>query len=364
MNTPVNAPVSTSAKIGDRPNQSTAFAPLAELTQCIAPDLIRVEACFEEELLSDLPAVRALVKHVSRFRGKMLRPVLVLLAGKACLAQSDHQEQVTEVQVTEVQATDALVTIATVVEMVHMATLVHDDVLDDAELRRRGATINHLKGNEAAVILGDFLISHSYHLCSSLGDTFAARTIAATTNRVCEGELLQLSNRNNLELDEATYFDIVSRKTAALTAASSMLGAYLAGADDKTRENLRTYGESLGIAFQIQDDVLDLVGEVSTVGKTLGTDIEKVKLTLPLIHFLKTAPLQHRALLRSLLTGSEPDRGEKVRNLVMPSGSIEYAKNVAERYVQQALDAIASLVDSQAKRALETAARLVTHRSV
>ena len=340
-----------------------AFAPLAELTQCIAPDLLRVEACFEEELLSDLPAVRTLVKHVSRFRGKMLRPVLVLLAGKACLAQS-AESNTGDPKSTDLKSTDALVTIATVVEMVHMATLVHDDVLDDAELRRRGATINHLKGNEAAVILGDFLISHSYHLCSSLGDTFAARTIAATTNRVCEGELLQLSNRNNLELDEATYFDIVSRKTAALTAASSMLGAYLAGADDKTRENLRTYGESLGIAFQIQDDVLDLVGEVSTVGKTLGTDIEKVKLTLPLIHFLKTAPLQHRALLRSLLTGSEPDRGEKVRNLVMPSGSIEYAKNVAERYVQQALDAIASLVDSQAKRALETAARLVTHRSV
>src|SRR5207253_4264657 len=156
-----------------------------------------------------------LVKHVSRFRGEMLRPTLVLLAGKA-----------------SGELLDAHITLATVVEMVHMATLVHDDVLDEAELRRKGATINHLRGNEAAVLLGDYLISHSYHLCSSLDSQFASRLIARTTNTVCEGELLQIDNRNNVDLDEETYFQIITRKTASLCATCCLLGAHYGGANN------------------------------------------------------------------------------------------------------------------------------------
>src|SRR5205085_3573153 len=163
----------------------SVIAALAGLTDCVRPHLDAVDRLFHEELASDLPCVNTLVKHVSRFRGKMLRPLLVLLSGRACG-----------------ELTDAHVTIATVVEMVHMATLVHDDVLDEAELRRKGATINHLRGNEAAVLLGDYLISHSYHLCSSVDGSmgaeattpraarippqFASRLIARTTNEVCE----------------------------------------------------------------------------------------------------------------------------------------------------------------------------------
>src|SRR5688500_18246510 len=231
---------------------------LAALTECIAPQMAEVEKLFHEELTSDLPPVNAPIKHVSRFRGKMLRPMLVLLSGQA-----------------SGKLTDAHVTIATVVEMVHMATLVHDDVLDEAELRRKGATINHLKGNEAAVLLGDYLISHSYHLCSGLGSQLASRSIARTTNQVCEGELLQIHNRNNIDLDEATYLEIITRKTASLCATCCQLGATFAGATEAVVEQLETYGRSLGIAFQIQDDILDIVGDVDTVGKTLGIDVEK-----------------------------------------------------------------------------------------
>src|SRR5436305_1505132 len=240
---------------------------LATLTECITPQLEAVERLFDRELQSELAGVNVLVKHVSRFRGKMLRPTLLLLWGKACG-----------------ELTDAHVTVATVVEMVHMATLVHDDVLDEAELRRKGATLNHLRGNEAAVLLGDFLISHSYHLCSSLDSQFASRLIGRTTNEVCEGELLQIDNRNNLDLDEETYLSIISRKTASLTAACCLLGAKLSGADDRTVRRADQFGRSLGIAFQIQDDILDIVGDVQDVGKTLGIDLEKVKLTLPIIH--------------------------------------------------------------------------------
>src|SRR5947207_6276549 len=236
---------------------------LAGLTDCIAPQLAAVEQRFMAELKSQIPSVNTLVKHVSRFRGKMLRPTLLLLSGKAFG-----------------ELTDAHVTLATVVEMVHMATLVHDDVLDEAELRRKGATINHLRGNEAAVLLGDYLISHSYHLCSSLDSQLASLIIARTTNLVCEGELLQIDNRNNYELSEETYLEIINRKTAVLTAACCQLGAIFAGANESTVKRLETYGLSLGTAFQIQDDILDIVGDPGTVGKTLGIDIEKGKLTL------------------------------------------------------------------------------------
>ncbi len=282
---------------------------LAELTECIRPQLQAVDEAFHAELNSDLACVKTLVRHVSRFRGKMLRPCLTLLAGKACGVLCD-----------------AHVVIATVVEMVHMATLVHDDVLDEAELRRKGATINHLRGNEAAVLLGDFLISHSYHLCSSLDSQYASRLIGRTTNQVCEGELLQIDNRRNYALDEETYLRIITLKTATLCAACCTLGAQFAGADADTVGRMEIYGRSLGTAFQIQDDILDLIGDPATVGKTLGSDIEKGKLTLPLIHFLRTAPAEHRALLRSLLETAAPDRVERIRNLILPSDSIPYAQ--------------------------------------
>src|SRR5450432_3127856 len=261
---------------------------LSGLMECIAPQLAAVEKRFAAELRSDIACVNTLIKHVSRFRGKMLRPTLVLLSGKACGELSD-----------------AHTVIATVVEMVHMATLVHDDVLDDAELRRKGATINHLRGNEAAVLLGDYLISHSYHLCSSIESQFASRLIAHTTNQVCEGELLQIDNRNNFDLDEKTYFQIITHKTAVLCAACCSLGATWSNASAELVKQMERYGTCLGTAFQIQDDLLDILGDPSTVGKTLGSDIHKGKMTLPMIHFLHNAPIEHRTLLRSLMVSRD-----------------------------------------------------------
>lgn len=320
---------------------------LAAISDCVQPQLDAVERQFHHELHSQLACVNTLVKHVSRFRGKMLRPLLVLLSGKACG-----------------KLTDAHVTVATVVEMVHMATLVHDDVLDEAELRRKGATINHLRGNEAAVLLGDYLISHSYHLCSSLESQFVSRRIGQTTNQVCEGELLQIDNRNNWELDEETYLRIITLKTASLCAACCGLGAQLAGAGADDVQRMETYGLSLGIAFQIQDDILDVIGDPETVGKTLGIDIEKGKMTLPMIHFLRTAPAEHRALLRSLLTGHDADKAEKVRNLVLPSKSIEHAADRARQLVDRARSVLADLPDTNARGVLDAMAEFVVARAV
>jgi octaprenyl-diphosphate synthase len=320
---------------------------LALLNDVIGSELAAVEAAFEEELASDVACVNTLVKHVSRFRGKMLRPTLVLLSGRACGG-----------------VTEAHTVLATVVEMVHMATLVHDDVLDEAELRRKGATINHLRGNEAAVMLGDYLISHSFHLCSSLDSQFASRMIGRTTNQVCEGELLQIANRNNLELDEETYLEIITRKTASLCATCCMLGARYAGAGDVRVSQLELFGLSLGIAFQIQDDILDITGDAGSVGKTLGLDLEKGKLTLPLIHFLRTAPLEHRELMRSLLRSDDGDKVERVRNLVLPSGAVEYARARARQYVERAKGAVADLPPSEARSLLAAMADFVVARDV
>ena len=318
------------------------------LTAGIAPQLAAVEELFSRELASDLKCVDTLVRHVSRFRGKMLRPSLVLLSAKACNPAGE--------------LTDTHVTLATVVEMVHMATLVHDDVLDEAELRRKGATINHLRGNEAAVMLGDYLISHSYHLCSSLQSQMASRLIAHTTNQVCEGELLQIDNRNNFDLDEETYLKIITRKTAVLCAACCTLGATFAGASERRVANLESYGRSLGIAFQIQDDILDVIGDADVVGKTLGIDIEKGKMTLPVIHFLRTAPAEHRALLKSLLKSPDADKADRIRNLILPSRSIAYAQAMARELVDDARRAINDLPDSDAKRLLDTMAEYVVSR--
>jgi octaprenyl-diphosphate synthase len=271
--------------------------------------------------------------------------MLVLLTGKACG-----------------ELADAHTVLATVVEMVHMATLVHDDVLDEAELRRKGATINHLRGNEAAVMLGDYLISHSYHLCSSVESQFASRLIARTTNQVCEGELLQIDNRNNLDLDEETYLQIITLKTAVLCAACCRLGAHYAGATESQVASMETYGLSLGMAFQIQDDILDIIGDVRTVGKTLGIDAEKGKLTLPAIHFLRTAPKEHRELLRSLLEGNDADKSERIRNLILPSRSVQYARDKAALLVSQAKSALTGLPDTEARRVLATMVEFVAAR--
>jgi octaprenyl-diphosphate synthase len=318
---------------------------LSKFTDLIAGELAAVEKRFQTELDSSLKCVNALVKHVSRFHGKMLRPCLVLLSGKACG-----------------EINDTHITLATVVEMVHMSTLVHDDVLDEAELRRKGATINHLRGNEAAVLLGDYLISHSYHLCSSLDSQTASRLIARTTNTVCEGELLQIDNRNNIDLAEATYLEIITRKTAVLCAACCTLGATFAGARPQFIHALEVYGLSLGIAFQIQDDILDIIGDASTVGKTLGIDIEKGKMTLPMIHFLRTAPSEHGTLLRSLLKSKDADKAERIRNLILPSPSIRYAQERARELVDRARAALQTLPQSEAREVLDGMAEFVVSR--
>jgi octaprenyl-diphosphate synthase len=315
------------------------------LKQLLAAELAEVECRFAAELLSDLPCVNSLVTHLERYRGKMLRPTLVLASALACTGPGR-------------ELTEADRVAATVVEMVHMATLVHDDILDEALVRRGGATVNHLSGNETAVMLGDYLVSHAYHLCSALGDTTVARLIAEATNTVCEGELLQLANRNNRALDERTYYEIIRRKTASLCGVCCRLGAALHRAPPPLAEGLHTYGEQVGVAFQIVDDLLDLVGDPETVGKTLGRDLEEGKLTLPMIHFLRSAP----GAAGRELAGEGPELATRARAVMVAAGSVQYAADQARARVAQAKAALAGLPDQPALDLLRTIADAVVAR--
>jgi len=293
----------------------------------IAQDLQQVKDLFESELTNDNDLISNMLDHVGQFRGKMLRPVLVLLCGRAC-GPLNHNHHV----------------IAAVTEMVHLATLVHDDVLDEARLRRGKDTLNILHGNEAAVILGDLLISHAFHLCSSLESQSVSRMVAATTNTVCAGELIQLHQRGNYQLSEKQYLDIITRKTASLIAACCYLGGGTSGADEKTCRALQSFGMNLGIAYQIRDDITDLAGNEDAAGKTLGTDMALEKITLPCIHFLENSSAEEKQWLQT--NWADPQVTNQLRNKLVHSGSIEYSRQRANQYIEAAQQYLAKALTS------------------
>jgi octaprenyl-diphosphate synthase len=333
-------------------NTMTAIAPApSSVSRTVAESLARVETRFDNQLNSQIEPVATLCAHVERYRGKMLRPTLVIVTALA----TDKSAKIN----------DAHITSAAVVEMIHMATLVHDDVLDEADTRRQGATINHMHGNEAAVILGDYLISQSFHLCSQLDSQKTALRVGEITSTVCEGELLQLFNRGDLSLTEETYYQIISRKTAALIAVACELGAHHAGATEEQSRAMYRFGDKLGCAFQIQDDLLDLVGAESVVGKTLGRDLEKGKLTLPLIHHLAALPADERERREAHLRVAPSD--EPARKTIAieldRTASIQYARDTASRLVAEAKQELAAMPTSDARDYLASLADAVVHRA-
>ncbi len=322
-----------------------AVLQLPDLYRPIESDLARVVAIMDLELQSELPFVAQLCERVRGYRGKMLRPALLLLSGRCAGGiKPDHH------------------TLAAVVELVHLATLVHDDVLDQAEERRRQATISSTHGNEAAVMLGDYLISHAFHLCSSLNSQSASRLVGHTTNVVCEGELMQIHSRGHFRLSEPDYIEIIRRKTAALTATCCRLGATHAGADESLASRFEVFGESAGIAFQIVDDVLDVVGEQKKMGKTLGRDLELGKMTLPVIHYLREASADLQEAMLKLLASPEQKDRVRVAQLLTEFGSVAYANTVAEQHVSRALSMLDGVPDSASRTSLVSMAEFIVQR--
>jgi|SRR5688572_24158403 len=328
-------------------NLGVAHQPIASL---LNDQLEHVSLIFERQLASDMSSVNNLCMHVEQYRGKMLRPTLVLLSGLAA-----SEEQTSDAST----LTDKHRTLAAVTEMIHMATLVHDDVLDEAQMRRRGATVNHLWGNETAVILGDYLISNAFHLCSTMGDPSINLALGRVTNTLCEGELVQLHHRNDYSIDEAMYLEIIGRKTASLIGECCRLGAVLSGAGERICRALHSFGSALGIAFQIQDDLLDLIGEQAVVGKSLGKDLDKGKLTLPVIyHMADASQLERGEALRLIMQRDAVGLRRRLRS----SGAVRRAHEAAAKLVAQAQSELLNIPNGPARILLASLADAVVSR--
>jgi octaprenyl-diphosphate synthase len=331
---------------------------------------------------SAVPAVQELVTRAEGYRGKMVRPTMVLLSG---LAAGDPEEAnlsrlgltgasyaATSDARTALPDTPAIgrlgerhFTVAAVIEMIHLATLVHDDVLDEAEMRRGSPTIARLRGNEPAVMLGDYLISRAFELCATLGDASIAHRVGQISSRVCEGEIMQLAHRDDMALDETTYYDIIERKTACLIGVAAELGARCSDADTTAQHAAFVFGQQVGIAFQIQDDLLDLIGQERVVGKSLGKDIDKGKLTLPMIHHFTTIDADARAAFAERLRGGAFLNGSRGRlaAVLESTNSIAYAKAAAARHVEQAKAALGQLPASPARAEMERLADAIITRA-
>lgn len=322
-----------------------------QIASLLQQELAGVTSIFEGQLSSDIPAVSELCIHVNRYRGKMLRPTLLLLSSLGCCGQSDKDGSC---------LTKKHRIVAAVTEMIHMATLVHDDVLDLAQMRRSGPTINELNGNQTAVMFGDYLISNAFHLCSQAGDPAINLRLGAVTNTLCEGELIQLSHRDDMTISEETYFQIISKKTASLIGACCELGAILAAADEKVVKAMWQFGCSLGIAFQIRDDLLDLMGEEELLGKQPGKDIDAGEFTLPLIDYFDHASNpQQEQMLAHLRSGD----ASAVRSELLASRSVDRSMEQAAAFVKQAKDQLAVLEESDARALLSEIADQVIVRT-
>jgi octaprenyl-diphosphate synthase len=336
----VNGHASSSPATHSRTILSTIYAP-------VAAELAEVERRLAGELRSDYPFVDELVRYGCLLGGKRMRPALLLLVAKAIAGRVN----------------EAHLTLGTVVEMIHTATLVHDDVLDEAAMRRHLATVNSRWDNEASVLLGDFLFSHAFYLASTLDSTVGCRRIGRATNIVCEGELRQKGSRGNFLLPEQEYLEIIEAKTAELTAVSARLGAEFAGASESLASQMDGFGRDLGIAFQIADDLLDVQGEEQATGKSLGTDLEKQKPTLPIIRALAVADGADRSTLLELLQ-SDNRRPELLAPLLARYEALDYARQKGQSFADRARERLSGLSASPARDVLAAMTEFVMSRSV
>lgn len=310
----------------------------------LAPGLVRVEQAMNQALTAREPKVAGLIADLGRFHGKMLRPVLVLAVADALGGAGQRHEQ-----------------LAASVELIHTATLIHDDLIDDANIRR-GMTTAHVRwGNTTSVLLGDFFYTRAFHLVASLGDPWATLRLTETTDIVCEGELHQQVAARDVNLSEAEYYRIIYAKTAVLTELAGELGALDAG--PAVRQAAGAYGRACGLAFQIIDDCLDLTGDPQKVGKTLLTDIERGRLTLPFLRLLAESTPEARTATERLLLGvGTTSTVEEVRQAVLASGALASALASARSHAADAIAAIAAFPAGAARDRLERLASFIVDR--
>ena len=318
---------------------------LPRIQALAAADMAAVDALIRNRLASDVVLINQIADHIISAGGKRLRPMLVVLASRACGgAPTDHHQ------------------LAAIIEFIHTSTLLHDDVVDESDLRRGRSTANALWGNAPSVLVGDFLYSRSFQLMVELDRMEVMRILADTTNRIAEGEVLQLLHVHNPDTDEAAYLRVIERKTAVLFAAGTRLGAMASGADAATAQALYDYGMALGHAFQIADDVLDYSADAADLGKNLGDDLAEGKATLPLIHAIAHSDPDTAQRLRTIIEHGDGSAMPEVLAAIHATGGLEYSRRRAMDYAASATAALAGLPDSPALDALRGLARYAVER--
>jgi octaprenyl-diphosphate synthase len=313
----------------------------------VGDDLKNVERQFKKDLESNVPLIRKVGEYVLSSGGKRIRPALLLLAAKLLDYSGERH-----------------VPLASVVEFIHTATLLHDDVVDSANIRRGLASANTLWGNEASVLVGDFLFSKSFSLMVADGDLNVLRVLANATTRIAEGEVMQLICTSDVDITEERYIEVVVCKTAVLLAAACQAGAIIGGATAEEEAALAAFGMDLGIAFQLMDDTLDYVADEKEFGKSIGHDLDEGKITLPLIETLRRCTDDERKFVGSIVEKDELEAGDfdQVFALVNKCGGIDYTVSRAKDYIASAKSRMAIFRDSPARDALFRLADYVVTR--
>ncbi len=322
-----------------------ASASLGSVYAPIANSLEKVEAILQRELRSDTPFVDQLLEHSWLLGGKRIRPVFLLLSGAACG-----------------NLTDAHYQLAAALEMIHTATLVHDDILDHADTRRHRPTANAIWGVQQSVLLGDYLFTHAFDVAAQGGSCEALQMLARASNRVCEGEMRQNAWQGDFDLSESDYLRMITEKTAELCGVGCKLGSFLSNADAAMVEQFDAYGRNLGVAFQIVDDILDIVGKDQQMGKTLGTDLVNQKPTLPVIHCLENLPTPERETFIHFLSAKDSSV-EEFLEFLNRTNSIEYARQRARGHAEAAIEFSKSLPTNDYATALISLGDFVLKRT-
>ena len=327
------------------PDATSRLPGITDVQALAAGEMAQVNALIRQRLGSDVVLINQISEHIVAAGGKRLRPLLTVIAARALGYGGMQHHQ-----------------LAAIIEFIHTSTLLHDDVVDESSLRRGRKTANALWGNAPSVLVGDFLYSRSFQLMVELDSMPVMQVLADTTNRIAEGEVLQLLHVGNPDTSEADYLRVIERKTAVLFSAATRLSAMLAGAGPALQQTLADYGMALGMAFQIADDVLDYTADATALGKSLGDDLAEGKATLPVIHALAQATPAQRERLAGIIRDCDASALPEVVAAIRSSGSLDYSRQVAERYAHAADTALAKLPDNAWTEALRGLARYSIER--
>ncbi|MCF7984141.1 MAG: polyprenyl synthetase family protein [Thiohalocapsa sp.] len=319
---------------------------LSAIRAPVSDDVKAVDELIVKRLESSVVLINQIGHYIVSSGGKRLRPLLVLLSARACGYGGDKH-----------------LDMAAIVEFIHTATLLHDDVVDGSELRRNRDTANAVWGNEASVLVGDFLYSRAFEMMVDVGIMRVMDVLSHATNRIAEGEVLQLLNTNDPDTDEARYMEVIQRKTATLFEAGTRLGAVLAEVPRDVEEAVASFGLHLGIAFQLVDDALDYESDAETMGKHIGDDLEEGKPTLPVIRAMDVGTEAQRACLRAAIETGGRENMDAVVEAIVSNGAIDYTIALARSHAESAKEALKVLPDSPARRSMEATADFAVART-